>query len=559
AVNDHPGNLAFRTKVRERKRTFQESKKKDKRSVALNLVKDILASGGRFLEEIEVEGEGGGSGKGGDNDEKAKKKKAWVRVGVERALDKVMHRLREREKETSVDNGNPQETSKKRKKSPSRPNGESKPPEEVDDPYTKRWQAAETNIEARSGPSISQHQPYLNQRGEARSKRAGAISPSTAEDSSTDASSQAWAALIGSRTDPPLPAQGALAHAALLPAMPFSAGATSQLLGAASLGSTPTPLGGVPVAVPQASTPSTAISQAGMIQFHSFAPSSAGPHAAQLLGAPMASHQSTLDPLTSMPTAMGGLWREGAHSAPLRPVAQQVQPATFPNVAQDAATHDPLASLLMLHLQAGVARQSSNVPGQPSLAGAQLLPRHQPHVAPNHPLIQPFPSASRGLSADARMSQRGNQLLPRAPTLMDNQQDLLARIIATNPGQDLGGVLRGASASVGAAALLQQAPPGSNGSLSHAAATTAAANQQEMLAQIAALNSVRDPGNAVPRAGVSAAVPALPQQAPLEASLQAFLQASLLPQQAPPSGVGAASHQATSALRQQERSRRSRP
>ncbi|KAL3806185.1 hypothetical protein ACHAXA_011734 [Cyclostephanos tholiformis] len=90
AIGTHPGNRHFRHVVRTWKPAFDTAKKKEKKMIAQRIVEDIknLDPPGRFLIED-------------PSDANAKEnimEKAWVIVEAEKAVNKVMHRLRERER-----------------------------------------------------------------------------------------------------------------------------------------------------------------------------------------------------------------------------------------------------------------------------------------------------------------------------------------------------------------------------------------------------------------------------------------------------------------------------
>jgi len=93
AIAAHPGNQLLRTLVREHKPAFLTCNRKAKRETGNQIVTEILKLGGRFLIEDP-----------NNIDNKfltSIYEKAWVSVELEKAVDKVMHRLREKEKKST--------------------------------------------------------------------------------------------------------------------------------------------------------------------------------------------------------------------------------------------------------------------------------------------------------------------------------------------------------------------------------------------------------------------------------------------------------------------------
>jgi hypothetical protein len=90
ALCGHPGNMYYRQLVDARKSEFIASRKKEKKNIAIQIIHDIanLEPPGRFLME---------DPQGSVSSEKDVYDKVWVVVDEKKALDKVMHRLRERD------------------------------------------------------------------------------------------------------------------------------------------------------------------------------------------------------------------------------------------------------------------------------------------------------------------------------------------------------------------------------------------------------------------------------------------------------------------------------
>ena len=86
---EHPGNKLLRSIVRAQKQRFIQVKKDEKRSIAFNIVDDILRLGGRFLTKDHT--------KHASNMAPALREEIWVCVDREKAADKVMRRLREKD------------------------------------------------------------------------------------------------------------------------------------------------------------------------------------------------------------------------------------------------------------------------------------------------------------------------------------------------------------------------------------------------------------------------------------------------------------------------------
>ena len=88
AVNTHPGNLRFRSIVSREKSIYAEATTKQiKRQIAISIVREIqsLSPPGRFL----IDSNGG------------KFDRQWMSVETEKAIEKVLHRLREKDKESN--------------------------------------------------------------------------------------------------------------------------------------------------------------------------------------------------------------------------------------------------------------------------------------------------------------------------------------------------------------------------------------------------------------------------------------------------------------------------
>jgi len=102
AICAHPGNQILRCMVRAHKPLFLKTKKPEKRDIARKIVGDIQYKlGGRFLTDDPDDHVASQNG----SDQKARKKdkewiyaKAWICVDTEKAVSKVMHRLRENDK-----------------------------------------------------------------------------------------------------------------------------------------------------------------------------------------------------------------------------------------------------------------------------------------------------------------------------------------------------------------------------------------------------------------------------------------------------------------------------
>jgi hypothetical protein len=104
-INTHPGNQQFRSLVNLYKDTFVASKNKVKRSIAAQIYDDVrkLKPPGRFLVDDRVRGdETRSDGSNSDNYASSSDvhpnllKKNWQIVEREKALEKIMHRLREK-------------------------------------------------------------------------------------------------------------------------------------------------------------------------------------------------------------------------------------------------------------------------------------------------------------------------------------------------------------------------------------------------------------------------------------------------------------------------------
>ncbi|KAL7460560.1 hypothetical protein ACHAXS_001006, partial [Conticribra weissflogii] len=84
-INTHPGNQRLRLFVSEKKQVYSQAEtKKIKRDIAISIVQQIqsLTPPGRFL----IDSSGGKNGADA---------KCWVAVEQEKAIEKVLHRLRE--------------------------------------------------------------------------------------------------------------------------------------------------------------------------------------------------------------------------------------------------------------------------------------------------------------------------------------------------------------------------------------------------------------------------------------------------------------------------------
>ncbi|KAL7528535.1 hypothetical protein ACHAXR_006681, partial [Thalassiosira sp. AJA248-18] len=87
-VINHPGNQHFRAVVEAKRPVFLEAKRTEKRKIAMRIVDEIhdLDPPGRFL----IEDRNNINAKGNA--------KVWKCVETKKAVDKVMHRIREKEK-----------------------------------------------------------------------------------------------------------------------------------------------------------------------------------------------------------------------------------------------------------------------------------------------------------------------------------------------------------------------------------------------------------------------------------------------------------------------------
>mmetsp|Transcript_5207 Transcript_5207/g.9555 ORF Transcript_5207/g.9555 Transcript_5207/m.9555 type:complete len:389 (+) Transcript_5207:207-1373(+) len=94
-ISAHPGNRYLRSVVQDKKQAFLLARKKEKRDIAIQVVSDIqgLSPPGRFLMEDSKSQNGGNN-----NDNEGIMDKAWIIVETEKAVCKVMHRLREKDK-----------------------------------------------------------------------------------------------------------------------------------------------------------------------------------------------------------------------------------------------------------------------------------------------------------------------------------------------------------------------------------------------------------------------------------------------------------------------------
>lgn len=103
-ISAHAGNRYLRCIVQDKKQAFLTAKKKEKRQIARRIVDEIkkLDPPGRFLIEDP------NSSSAGSDDNEGIRDKAWLLVETEKAVDKVMHRLRERDKPL-VDGSNKQQ------------------------------------------------------------------------------------------------------------------------------------------------------------------------------------------------------------------------------------------------------------------------------------------------------------------------------------------------------------------------------------------------------------------------------------------------------------------
>lgn len=110
AIMGHPGNRRLRSMVERQKKAFVEAtKRKEKRKIATDIIREIqaLEPSGRFLMEAIMEdprGKEGGDDKTHGHASVASNgvnasvlAKAWVCVEPDKALTKVMHRLREKD------------------------------------------------------------------------------------------------------------------------------------------------------------------------------------------------------------------------------------------------------------------------------------------------------------------------------------------------------------------------------------------------------------------------------------------------------------------------------
>ncbi|EJK63239.1 hypothetical protein THAOC_16117 [Thalassiosira oceanica] len=85
SIRDHPGNVAFRALVIGRKADFNRARKLKKRAIAMEIIQHVKDNNRRFLIEHVV------SGKRNERD------RIWVVAEEAKALQKTMHRLREKE------------------------------------------------------------------------------------------------------------------------------------------------------------------------------------------------------------------------------------------------------------------------------------------------------------------------------------------------------------------------------------------------------------------------------------------------------------------------------
>lgn len=110
AINNHPGNQSYRKMVDSQKAEFASQPiRARKRAIAMSIIDDIHSSGGRFLmEDPNTKGHKISSRiTGGDsvahNLHPNILEKVWIIVDPNKALTKVMHRLREKQKEQVSD------------------------------------------------------------------------------------------------------------------------------------------------------------------------------------------------------------------------------------------------------------------------------------------------------------------------------------------------------------------------------------------------------------------------------------------------------------------------
>ena len=110
SIGAHPGNQHLRNVVRSQKPAFDAARKKEKKMIARQIVEDIqnLDPPGRFLIEDP-------SSAAGNNARGEIMVNAWIIVEEEKAVNKVMHRLREREK-VAAGVQDPKAPSQRRKK-----------------------------------------------------------------------------------------------------------------------------------------------------------------------------------------------------------------------------------------------------------------------------------------------------------------------------------------------------------------------------------------------------------------------------------------------------------
>ena len=109
AINNHSGNQHFRTLVDAQRKNFHTAKlKADKQAIVMNIIDDIqsLQPPGRFLMEDRSDGglkciDNDGTIGDSSNIHPILRSKAWVVVGSDKAIDKVFHRLREKEETVS--------------------------------------------------------------------------------------------------------------------------------------------------------------------------------------------------------------------------------------------------------------------------------------------------------------------------------------------------------------------------------------------------------------------------------------------------------------------------
>ena len=103
-INNHPGNQLYRLSVEAHKSAFITAKcRKDKRSLAHDIMQQIhnLQPPGRFLTEDVTRRDDSGIDNISENEIHPLLSKHWVEVSNDKAIEKIMHRLRGKDKKES--------------------------------------------------------------------------------------------------------------------------------------------------------------------------------------------------------------------------------------------------------------------------------------------------------------------------------------------------------------------------------------------------------------------------------------------------------------------------